>query len=175
MISPTLSQLHTWIYGLVVAGSGVDEDNVIPADDNHSAPEGLYATIKALTNQAEGLQYVTARPATETTLAVTNSGNRRAMYSVQFLRDGAKNAAQEFRAWLYSVLGQEGLSAHSLVLREVSEIRDLTALRGTEMEERAGIDVSIGYVEALTQTINKIDTVPVSVVYSNIQEDIIDD
>lgn len=156
---------------LVADGSGVDEDNIVPADDNHPAPEGLYATIKEMTCGGEGLNFTNLQSASTTTGTIFNRGNRTVMYSVQFMRAGARDAARNFLAWLYSVQGQEALMANHICLREVTPVRDLSTLRGTEMEERSGLDISLGYVETLQQTTNKIDSVSVDVVYSGIQEE----
>ena len=106
--TPTHATITAAVRGLVAEATGLDFDTaVIPADDNHSAPNGLYATVLASSIRQEGLdsESVSDNAGDDTKSDINIKGNRIGFFSVQFYRTGANDAVMDlFVNGLYSAL-----------------------------------------------------------------------
>ena len=159
MIAPTTSEVERDIRGLVAAGSGLLPDHVIPGNGDGPSPDGLYASVQLIHEDVEGIP--------STSLEVDSDSRQlasvRARYSVQWFRDGARDAARTLSVWTSSPDGLTQAGRADLTVLRVSDVRQLDDIVSDAWEERAGVDIDIGYVQTIDQTIGYVRTVPVEV------------
>ena len=164
MIAPTTIDLEDAVRGFVAAGSGLDLNQVIPANDGGPAPTDLFASVVLIHNAIEGIPATVSR-LTEDGLSL-DAGTLATVedrYSVQWFREGARDAARSFSVWVYSPEGLQSALDAGLTFRRVSDVRQLDEVVSGAWEERAGLDLHIGYTQTIKQTLDYIETVPVHV------------
>ncbi len=164
MIVPVTQSLERAIRGLVAAGSGLEPRRVRPGNADGPAPSGLYASVLLIHNAIEGI------PATAMSLAsdglslnAPTVATVRDRYSVQWFRDGARDAARRLSVWVYSPEGLQSALDAGLTLLRVSDVRQLDEVVSTSWEERAGLDLHIGYSQTIDQTLDYIQAAPIHV------------
>ena len=147
IIRPTTDTLEEAVRGYVALGSGLDFDtHVLPGNDNGPAPNELYASVLLVRSRQDGMGAFQ----TDGTDALTQTSVQE-RYSVQWYRTGAKDAARQFRLWTASAEAQEYLLETGLALVRTSEVRQIDAIIADAWEERAGLDLDIGYIQTLRQ------------------------
>jgi hypothetical protein len=129
----------------------------IKSDQNAPAPEGLYASIR-VSHNSERL----AAPTVETVVDnedLKHTYSKEVMFtvSINFYRTGALDACE------YMLSVNDMQSVHSLLSSKklgwggTSNVRNLTALQYSEMEERAQIDVRLYANPTVTDKTGYID------------------
>ena len=159
MIAPTTATLEAKIRAYVAAGSGLDPGkHVIPGNDKGPAPKELYATVLLVTSTGQGVPY---RIVSNANVDVNDETVRtvRAQYSVQWFRKGARDAAQQFATWTSSFAGIQDAAERRLTFLGVSAVRQIDLIVSDDWEERAGVDLDVGYLESVTQQTTAIESV----------------
>ena len=166
MISPTTQDLEKVLRAHVAAGSGLDVDtHVIPGNDPHPAPKGLYATVLLIDATIQGVAYDVLSARSDNDLDVLTVRTMRGRYSVQWCRKGARDAARQFAVWTSSPLSLERARRNNVTLVRVSTVRQIDTIVSDKWEERAGVDLDVGYLESVTQEVASIASAQINVSY----------
>lgn len=168
MLRPNTETIEDTVMAMVAEGGGVA--TVIPANEpvTFPAPSGLYATVLLIDEPESGVPYSRRARHDDDTIAITTARTARGQYSVQWYRTGAQDAARRFAVWIRSPAGAQWLRDRHITLNRVSDVRrlDVVALDvtgGDEWEERAGVDVVLGYLVTLEQTVDAIASADINV------------
>ena len=165
MIAPTTIDLEDAVRGFVAAGSGLDLNQVIPGNAGGPAPTDLFASVVLIHNAIRGIPATASRLTGDgLSLDAGTLATVEDRYSVQWFREGARDAARRFSVWVYSPEGLQSARDTGLTLRRVSDVRQLDKIVSTAWEERAGLDLHIGYTQTIKQTLGYIETAPIHVV-----------
>lgn len=152
--APSKIDLLNTVMDMVAEATGITRANVVPGNDNHGAPNALYATVLAITITGEGIDAQVARDAAEDDEVDLNiKGNRIGNFSVQIFRAGAADAIESLLSFGASSVGQYWLAQNNLTWKRASDTRNLDAVMGSKWEERRSVDVELKY------TSTKVDTV----------------
>lgn len=162
-VSPDTRTLERAVRGYVAAGSGLGGNRVIRANGDGNAPDGLFASVLLITADTLGVPWTVYREGDGDTLDASTVGTVGARYSVQWYRGGARDAARRFSLWLRSPEGVERANAAGLSIKSVSGVRQLDAIISDAWEERAGLDLDVGYLESVSRKVRTIGSVPISV------------
>lgn len=163
MISPNTQTLERAVRGYVAAGSGLEPKQVVPGNGNPPASNDLYATVLLITSAGRGVPYTLYQDAAPGHIDATTVGTVLARYSVQWYRKGARNAARRFSVWVSSPQGRGHSAAQGLAFLRVSAVRQLDDIVADAWEERAGLDLDIGYLESIRQELPAMETVSITV------------
>jgi len=168
MLRPNTETIEDAVMALVAEGGGVAA--VIPANEPETfpAPAGPYATVLLINEIERGDPYSQRTRNDDDSLTITTVRTARGRYSVQWYRTGAQDAARRFAIWVRSPGGTQWMLERNLTLNRVSDIRRLDAVAldvsaGDEWEERAGVDLDLGYLVTLEETADAIATVGINV------------
>ena len=164
MIAPTTVVLEDAVRAFVAAGSGLDPNHVIPGNDGGPAPDGLFASVLLIHQDIKGIPVTPMRlRADELSLDAPTIATVTGRYSVQWFRRGAHDTARRLATWVWSPAGLSHAERTGLTLRRVSDVRQLDDVVSGVWEERAGVDIEIGYTQRIDETVNYLRTVPVEV------------
>ena len=167
MIAPTRHVLERAVRNYVGAGSGLNPDTlVIPGQSKGPAPKEAYATVVLIDETADGTEWtrhVRAGTAEAPTVDATVSESVTVSWSVQFFRRGARDLARTFRVWAQSPLGIAEAARRGLTFYRTSGVRELDTVVSEAWEERAGLDLYLGYVATLVQDVGLVDSFDVTV------------
>ena len=144
-IAPTRDAIETSIRRFVATASGLPITHVIPGNDGGSAPDGTYATVLLVTATSPGDAWAdetAERGAIRSRTYLTIE----AIYSIQFFRDGAQDHAQRLRLFSYSSAGILDAERRRFSIIRAEDVRQLDSVVSEEWEERAVLDLVIGYV-----------------------------
>ena len=164
MIAPTTQSLERAVRAYVAAGSGLESGQVKPGNGNWPSPSDLYVTVLLIHQTIQGIPATALRLTGDglgldaETLATVED-----RYSVQWFREGARDAARRFSVWVYSPEGLQSAQDTGFTLLRVSDVRQLDEVVSGAWEERAGMDLHIGYGQKIEQALDYIETVPVHV------------
>ncbi len=165
-LSPVTRDLDRAVRAFVAAGSGIDPKNVIPGDDNNPRPNVLYATVKPITDRTIGVPQEVYRPGAgnpNTEVDVHISSWESPVYSVQFYRDGARDAAKRARLYAHNPEARRILAQSGLAWRTASDITNINDLLSTKYEERVALTMEFSYTETTTpQTVNAVNSINLS-------------
>ncbi|MCY3784573.1 MAG: hypothetical protein OXG79_12435 [Chloroflexi bacterium] len=176
----TLSATAVAIEDVVIAcareGGGVE---VLPGNDPSGwrDPPGLYGTVLLITEGESGVPYSRRTRNDDDSLTVTTTRTARGRYSLQWYRAGAQDAARRFAIWVRSPTGAQWLRDHRVTLNRVSDIRrlDIPLLSevispqdAVEWEERAGVDLDLGYLVTLEQTADSVASAEIDIVLDGV-------
>ncbi len=162
---PNSATIGAKVRALIAEATGIDPSAVIPADDNHAAPNGLYATVLRSTTRMEGLdsETVSDNSGDDTQSDIGIKGNRIGSFSVQFYRAGAADAVIDLIQYPVSSVGQIYMAGQGLTLRRMGEARDIKAIMGSKYEERQQIDIEIGWINTKTDTVNSLASAEITI------------
>ena len=163
---PLHATITASVRALVAEATGLDYDTaVIPADDNHPAPNGLYSTVLGSTIRMEGLdsETVSDNSGDDTQSDIGIKGNRIGFFSIQFYRSGANDAVMDMIQYPCSSVGQIFMAENSLTLRRMGEARDIKAVMGSKYEERQQLDIEIGWINTKTDTVNSLASAEITI------------
>ena len=163
VISPDTRTLERAVRGYVAAGSGLEPKQVVRGNGNPPASNGLYATVLLITATGQGIPYTLYQNAGPGQLDAATVGTVRARYSVQWYRQGARDAARRFSLWANSPAGLEHITAPGLTLLRLSAVRQVDDIIADAWEERTGLDLDLGYLETVRQEMAAIETIAVEV------------
>ena len=149
---------------LVAAGSGLDYNSVLSGNKGTLVPDGLFASLVLIHQAIEGIPAtVMSLASDELSLDAPTIATVTGRYSVQWFRRGAHDAARRFATWVWSPAGLAHAREAELTVRRVSDVRQLDDVVSGAWEERAGVDIDIGYKQAIEATVDYLLTVPVEV------------
>lgn len=155
------STLDRIVRDFVAKATDIAGESVIPANEPHPAPSGLYATVLRASAQhlgTPGTRYRIHQNGEdvegETAIYV------RTMYSINFYREGATEQAEKLRHWCSSPLGIERQIATRARIAHHSEVRRLDTIIQEQPEERAQIDIDIDAPETIVQNLGRVRHVP---------------
>ena len=148
MISPSTDTLEEDIRRWVAAGSDIDDRFVIPGNKDAGSPNRLYATVLLITPSLRGTAWKRTLTVNGQTVERTRAFAED-LYSVQWFRDGARDAARRFSVWSQSEAGRISASVRSFTFMGVSRIRQIDSIISTKWEERYGLDLKITYFQTL--------------------------
>ena len=164
MIAPTTQSLERTIRGLVAAGSDLESSRVRPGNQGGAVPNGLFASLVLIHQDIEGI------PATVMSLASDGAdlnaptvATVRGRYSVQWFRTGAHDAARRLSVWVWSPEGVAQAQQADLTVLRVSDVRQLDDVVSGAWEERAGLDIDVGYTQRIDQTVDYLKAVPIEI------------
>ena len=149
---------------LVAAGSGLDYNSVLSGNKGTSVPDGLFASLVLIHQAIEGI------PATVMSLAPDGAdldaptiATVRGRYSVQWFRTGAHDAATRLSVWVWSPEGVAQAQKSDLTVLRVSDVRQLDDVVSGAWEERAGLDIDVGYTQRVDQTVDYLKAAPIEI------------
>ena len=164
MIAPTTATLEDAVGELVAAGSGLDYNSVLSGNKGTLVPDGLFASLVLIHQAIEGV------PATVMSLAPGGTdldaltiATVRGRYSVQWFRTGAHDAATRLSVWVWSPEGVAQAQQADLTVLRVSDVRQLDEVVSEAWEERAGLDIDVGYTQRIDQTVGRLKATPIEV------------
>ena len=162
MLAPTATTLEDAVMGYVALGSGLKRDtNVLSGNENGPAPNDLYASVLLIRSRSDGMP---SDRATQTgSIQSLTEAAVQDRYSVQWYRKGARDAAQRFRLWTASPEAQEYMDRVGLAFVRTSEVRQIDSIISDAWEERAGLELDIGYIQSLRQDVQEVQTVPIEI------------
>ncbi len=173
MIAPTTYDLEDTVRGLVATGSGLDFNQVIQGNDDGPTPDGIFASLVLIHQATEGIPSTAMRlTADGLSLDAPTVATIRGRYSVQWFREGARDAARRFSVWVYSPRGLQSAQEAGLTVRRVSDVRQLDEVVSAAWEERAGVDLDLGYRQAITETVDYLQAIPIEVRAGGVTETI---
>ena len=148
MISPTTEALEDAVRACVADGSGWsgERGRVIPGDDGKPAPRGAYATAVLVVSDRDGLPWTRAGAEAHGAIPATVYEPVNEWWSVQWFRRGAIDLARTFRNWMSSPGGRRAFERRGLTLYGARPLPRLTDVVSAAFEERAGLDLHLGYV-----------------------------
>ena len=157
-ISPSFAELQNAVQLLVKNGTGLV---AIPGNTAGASPMGAYATVYLLSDADSGLPFeVLKEEEDETTITRHTYSGRRAIFSLQFYRDGAIDAARRLKQFVRVEAGRELLFGAGLTFEKTTEVRRIDTLVSNLFEERAGFDLTLLYKMRVTDTISSLETPP---------------
>ncbi len=164
MIAPTTQSLERTIRGLVAAGSDLESRRVRPGNQGGAVPNDLFATVVLIHQDIKGI------PATVMSLASNGAdlnaptiATVRGRYSVQWFHTGAHDAAKRLSVWVWSPEGVAQAQQADLTVLRVSDVRQLDDVVSGAWEERAGLDIDVGYTQKIDQTVGRLKAAPIEV------------
>ena len=153
---------------LVILGIGAPEIEVVRAAANEESPDGTYATVRQMMADNRGMDWTaTANIEQGTGVTVHAITPVQSVWEVNFYRKTADRIpfelARQFRAWLYGSIGLLEVRRRGFALQRTSGVRQLDSLAGQQWEERAQVDVYLGYYQKVMEDWESIDTVPLDI------------
>ena len=164
MIAPTTATLEDAVAELVAAGSGVDYNSVLSGNKGTPVPDELFASLVLIHQAIEGVPAtVMSLASDEADLDALTIATVRGRYSVQWFRTGAHNAAARLSVWVWSPEGVAQAQKSDLTVLRVSDVRHLDDVVSGAWEERAGLDIDVGYTQKIDQTVGRLKAAPIEV------------
>ena len=166
-MTPDSDDIDVLVRRFVAKGSGLDGDEVIPGNDSHPAPRGLYATVLLIDSRQIGTS-ITAfavDPDNDPDYILRSLARVRRTYSVQWFRDGAVNTAERFRAWAYSPFSDTH-DQQAVSFADASTVQRLDGVISSEWEERSVIDLTMMATIQLAGNMEAIREAPVEVTHN---------
>ena len=147
---------------LVAAGSGVDYNSVLSGNKGTPVPDGLFASLVLIHQAIEGVPATVMSLASGgTDLDALTIATVRGRYSVQWFRTGAHDAATRLSVWVWSPEGVAQAQQADLTVLRVSDVRQLDDVVSGAWEERAGLDIDVGYTQRTDQTVDYLKAAPI--------------
>ena len=164
MIAPTTQSLERAIRGLVAAGSDLESRRVRPGNQGGAVPNDLFATVVLIHQDIEGIPATVMSLASgEADLNALTVATVRGRYSVQWFRTGAHDAATRLSVWVWSPEGVAQAQKADLTVLRVSDVRQLDDVVSGAWEERAGLDIDVGYTQRTDQTLDYLKAAPIEI------------
>ncbi len=164
MITPATARLEDAVAELVAAGSGVGYNSVLSGNKGIPVPDGLFASLVLIHQAIEGIPATVMSLAPgEADLNAPTVATVRGRYSVQWFRTGAHDAATRLSVWVWSSEGVAQSQKSDLTVLRVSDVRQLDDVVSGAWEERAGLDIEVGYTQKIDQTVGRLKAAPIEV------------
>lgn len=154
----TQSDLKVNIKKLIVYVTGIDNDQVVPQDDNYERPDGLYVTYNIDDDTTIG-NYIKEDPDKTTRIATTHSVNR-ATVSLNCYQSGANSFLKDFSIDMNKDANRLYIKNNfNMTILEPLNVQNLTFLQEQRYVERGLLTLNIEYIDTFTETLSTIDTV----------------
>ena len=164
MIAPTTQEMERAVRGLVAQGSELESRRVRPGNQGGAVPNDLFATVVLIHQAIEGIPATVMSLASgEADLNALTVATVRGRYSVQWFRTGAHDAAKRLSVWVWSPEGVAKAQGANLTVLRVSDVRQLDDVVSGVWEERAGLDIDVGYMQRIDQTVDYLKAAPIEV------------
>ena len=164
MIAPTTQSLERAVRGFVAVGSGLESRRVRPGNQGGPVPDGLFASVMLIHQAIEGIPATVMSLASgEADLNALTVATVRGRYSVQWFRTGAHDASKRLSVWVWSPEGVAQAQQADLTVLRVSDVRQLDDVVSGAWEERAGLDIDVGYTQRIDQTVDYLKAAPIEV------------
>ena len=162
-IIPNMRDFERNLRAWIASGSGLASSQVIPAEEENQppAPQGLYASVQLITPVVRGLPFTRLDLNADDNLEERKVAVVRDRYSVQWHRAGATDAARLFTVWASSAAGLQAAAERDFVFHRVGETRTIDEIISGKWEERALVEVDVGYSQVVTQEYQRFDTINV--------------
>lgn len=164
----TQQELERTIREFVSQASGLDSSLVIPGNDNNPRPNTTYASVLLINTVGRGIdstQYKNTE-GSDTQSDANVVGTRHATFSVQFYRNGAQDRAHTLLQYPATPLGAQMLDANDMAWVEASDVRKIDSIVSERYNERAAVDITVCYTHTLTQTVNSIGVIELTLDHS---------
>ncbi len=156
MRTPLQLDLERAVRAYVAAATGIPSERVIPGNDNHPAPNMLYATVLFMNRQKNGLDALYAQKV-DGNVNYAVRGSRVVNFSVQFYRSPAVfDAAEALIGFSDTPQGQLILGQLGLVFKDAGDAKNLSKIMSDQFEQRAQVDLSFSVAETEAQIIPSI-------------------
>ncbi len=160
----TREEFEASVRGFIAIGAGLPGNYVIPGNDNAPAPQSVFASLLLLTDDVVGFPVIQIIDrGEEEGLQYRQRLDRRALYSLQFFRDGASAAAYKFIAWAASDLGVQEAAARGFRGQRFGGVRQIDAAVGDIWEKRIGLDLMVDYWQYDDFDIHALESAPIEV------------
>ena len=164
MIAPTTQEVERAMRALVAQGSELEPRRVRPGNQGGIAPDGLFASLVLIHQDIEGIPATAMKLSTDgLSLDAPTIAAVRGRYSVQWFREGARDVARRFSVWVWSPEGVAQAQKADLTVLRVSDVRQLDDVVSGAWEERAGLDIDVGYTQKINQTVGRLKAAPIEV------------
>lgn len=155
---PIKAALHAWM----TAGASLPPGRVIWANQGAPIPPIPYASINYRLAVAR-LGISDEERATTTDGVIAHVGQRRVSVSCNLYGKGAIALLEAAQEALQTYAGRAPFDAANLAVLDKGEVRDLSALEDTQIEERAQLDLVIGLATVTNEVVGWIEDVAISV------------
>ena len=160
-------QIDEIIRRCVADGSGVQSENVIPANTTDLAPEvAIYATVNCIGTKFLGLSWSEYIDGEDPGRWRVNR-NAELRYSIQWIGANSMTFATTFMDWIDSPLGRQYTSDGNFSIVEVGEAQNLDFEipdeLGGEYEDRTGLDIRVAITHSTIQEIPAIESSEVNI------------
>ena len=151
----------------IAKGSGLETSLVLPGNDPNPRPDVSYATLLLITDT--GIAYP-ARLQDDAAEMTSSAAYRRAMFSLQFYREGAMDFARDFCVWCESEIGLTTAEDNSFFILQSPRLSlaRLDEIVGDAFEERVIINngtFMVDYVQETMQATGYIDRFEGTLIY----------
>ena len=164
MIALTTQEVERAVRGLVAQGSELEPRRVRPGNQRGTVPDELFASLALIHQGIEGIPAtVMSLASDEADLNALTMATVRGRYSVQWFRTGAHDAATRLSVWVWSPEGVAQAQKSDLTVLRVSDVRQLDDVVSGAWEERAGLDIDVGYTQRIDQTVGRLKAAPIEV------------
>ena len=133
-------------------------DHVITANSNSPAPTTPYATAQMISNDKIGIENITSeyRVSTDDFL-IANSLNYNTQYRIQIYNTiEAKSILEQLLMYSFRVLDN-------------TDIKDISAITGSNFENRASVEINFFSNRTISAVVNRIDSVEITTKFDNNQ------
>lgn len=156
MITPLQLDLERSVRAYVAAATGLLPELVIPANDNHPAPNVFYATVLFMNRQPQGLGSLYSSGG-DGIVNYKVRWSRIVNFSVNFYRSPAVyDAAEALMGFADTPLGQNVLSSLGLVFNDAKSGTNVVKLMSDQFEPRAQVDLAFSVAQTEEQIIPSI-------------------
>ncbi len=156
--------LERAIRAIVAAGSDLESRRVRPGNQGGAVPDDLFATVVLIHQDIKGIPAMLMSLSSDgDALNAPTVATVRGRYSVQWFRTGAHDAAKRLSVWVWSPEGVAQAQQADLTVLRVSDVRQLDDVVSGAWEERAGLDIDVGYTQRIDQTVDYLKAVPIEV------------
>lgn len=164
MITPLQLDLERSVRAYVAAATGLLPELVIPANDNHPAPNIFYATVLFMNRQPQGLGSLYSSKG-DGVVNYKVRWSRIVNFSVNFYRSQVVydvsntlvyDAAEALIGFADTPLGQNVLSSLGLVFNDAKAGTNVVKLMSDEFEPRAQVDLAFSVSQLESQVVPSI-------------------
>lgn len=160
----TVSQIYQDAANIIEKATGVTE--IVIGNDNGPQPNGEYASIMLIRTDNPGIDATkyNSIEGDETKVEEFVTGNLIYDFSVQFYRgDAPMDRARELFRYKQTSAGQEYLSTLYVTMHNVTSPRNTDYSIGAKWIERATMELELGASAELTNEVNTIGTITITI------------
>ena len=158
-MTPDQSTIERSLRSYCALGMGISPSHCIEGNANAPPPAGLYASLLLISGRRRGGPF-------RRVSAMTDHADHQTMrsvvdrYSLQAYRTGARDAIRRFSVWVDSQAGRD--AATDFVVHRAGDVRQIDEIVASAWEERAGLELDIGYYLRITEAIPLVEAVDIT-------------